>query len=232
MREYDVRAAGQLQERQPGEGILPVLPALRKLLPAGGLAQGSVVTTERYGLLCLALMSGASAAGAWCAVAGLPEFGVLAAAETGVEPDRLLLVPSLGGKWLQVVATLLEGCEVVVVRPPVRPSAQARQRLEAALRRGGGVMLVAGEWDHAAVRLRVTRQRWTGLGDGHGRLRGCLAEVAAGGRGAAGQPRRQWLWLPAPDGTVAAAEPDQAEPGSCPVSAAEDAAAPGRRRPA
>ena len=231
MREYDVRAAGQLQERQPGEGVLPVLPALRTLFPAGGLAPGSVVTIERYGLLCPALMAAASAAGAWCAAAGLPEFGVLAAAETGVEPARLLLVPDLGDKWLQVVATLLEGCDVVIVRPPVRLSGQARQRLEAALRRCAGVMLVAGEWDHAAVRLRVARQHWTGLGDGHGRLRACRAEVVADGRGAAGRPRSQWLWLPAPDGTVTAAEPDQAEPGPFPLNVGEGPA-PARRKPA
>lgn len=219
MHEYGVRAAGQLQDWQPGEGILPVLPALGTLLPARGLARGSVVAIERYGLLCPALMAGASAAGAWCAVAGLPEFGVLAAAETGVDPSRLLLVPSPGGEWLQVVAALLEGCEVVVVRPPARPSGHERQRLEAALRRCAGVMLVVGEWDHAAVRLRVARQRWAGLGDGHGRLRECRAEVVAAGRGAAGRTRSQWLWLPGPDGTVAAAEADRAEPGPYPVCA-------------
>jgi len=56
------------------------------------------------------------------------------------------------------------------------------------------------------VRLQVVTRRWTGLGDGHGRLRACEAEVVAEGRGAAGQPRAQWLLLPAPDETVTAAE--------------------------
>jgi hypothetical protein len=76
--------------------VLPVLPPLRTLLPAGGLVKGQVVSVGRYGMLCLALMAGASAAGAWCAVAGVPEFGVAAAAAAGVEPDRLLLVPGPG----------------------------------------------------------------------------------------------------------------------------------------
>ena len=39
----------------------------------------------RWSLLCLALAAGASAAGAWCAVAGLPQFGVVAAVDAGLE---------------------------------------------------------------------------------------------------------------------------------------------------
>jgi hypothetical protein len=186
----------------PGDGVLPVLPALAELLPAGGLAKGSVVTVERSGLLGLALVAGASAAGAWCGVAGIPDLGVIAAAGVGVEPARLMLVPDPGPGWPQVVASMLDACEVVVVRPPARPSAQARRRLEAVLRRGGGVLVVTGDWDGAPVRLRVASQSWVGIGDGYGRLRGCRAEVVAEGRGAAARPRRRWLWLPGPDGAV------------------------------
>jgi hypothetical protein len=187
---------------QPGASILPVLPALTELLPGGGLARGSVLAVEQPGLLCLALVAGASAAGAWCGVAGLPSLGVVAAAGMGAEPSRLMLVPEPGPGWPQVVASMLEACEVVVVRSAVPPSAQARRRLEGVLRRSGGVLIAAGGWDGAAVRLRVTRRSWAGIGDGHGSLRGCRAEVVAEGRGAAAQPRRQWLWLPGPDGTV------------------------------
>src|SRR5580692_8688988 len=46
-----------------GGGTLPVLPALRELLPRGGLARGSVVTVAEFGLLILALAAGASADG-------------------------------------------------------------------------------------------------------------------------------------------------------------------------
>lgn len=209
-----VQFAGQLQDRQPGdEQILPVLPALTPLLPAGGLLKGSVTAIGCYGMLSLALMAGPSAEGAWCAVAGIPEFGVAAATAAGVEPDRLLLVPDPGERWLQVVAALLDGCEIVLIRPPAQPASRARRQLEAGLRRAAAVLLVAGAWDGAAVRLRVTRQHWAGLGDGHGRLRACRAEVVADGRAAAAQPRRQWLWLPAPDGTVAVARPGESLPG-------------------
>jgi hypothetical protein len=196
--------------------VLPVLPALRELLPRGGLARGSVVTVAEFGLLALALAAGASADGAWCGIAGMPEVGVLAAAGLGLDPERTLLVPDPGNAWAQVVASLLDGCELVLLRLPARgpgpgsygaQGAQVRQRLEATLRRGRGVLLVVGDWPGAQVRLRVLTQGWTGLGDGHGRLRACCAQVMADGRGEAAAPRTRWLWLPAEDGRVSVAEP-------------------------
>ena len=205
--ERALRRAGQLHERLPGdEEILPVLPPLRTLLPAGGLVKGQVAAVGEYGGLCLALMAGASAAGAWCAVCGVPEFGVVAAAQAGVDPDRLLLVPDPGENWPRVAATLIDGCELILLRPPEPVTAHVRRRLEATLRRGRGVLLVVGVWPGAQLRLQVVTRRWTGLGDGHGRLQACQAEVVAEGRGAAGRPRTRWLLLRAPDGTVAAAE--------------------------
>jgi hypothetical protein len=221
----DSRAAGT---GVTGAGMLPVLPALRGLLPRGGLARGTVVTVAEFGLLALALAAGASADGAWCGIAGVPEAGVLAAAALGLDAERTLLVPDPGHAWAQVVASLLDGCELVLLRPPARAptprapgthgthgahgahaahGAQARQRLEATLRRGRGVLLVVGDWPGAQVRLRVLTQGWTGLGDGHGRLRACCAQVMADGRGELTVPRSRWLWLPAEDGRVTVAEP-------------------------
>jgi hypothetical protein len=190
-----------------GTGTLPVLPTLRDLLPRGALARGSVLAVPEFGLLCLALAAGASAAGAWCGIAGVPEAGLAAAVGVGLDPERTLLVPDPGPSWPQVVASLLDGCELVLLRPPATTPVQVRHRLEAVLRRADGVLLVAGDWPGAQVCLRVTSQRWTGLGDGHGRVRACCAEVTADGRGEAALTRTRWLWLPAEDGGVAAADP-------------------------
>jgi hypothetical protein len=190
-----------------GAGTFPVLPALRELLPRGGLVRGSVVSVAEFGLLALALLAGASADGAWSAIAGVPEAGILAAAELGLDPERTLLVPDTGDAWPEVVVSLLDGCELVLLRPPGPPAVQVRRRLEAVLRRGRGVLLVAGDWPGVLVRLRVTARRWAGLGDGHGRLRACLAEVKADGRGEAAMSVTRWLWLPAEDGSIAVAKP-------------------------
>lgn len=195
-----------------GETVLPVLPALRDLLPGGGLRRGSVAQAGPWSLLCVALAAGASAAGAWCALVGLPQAGMVAAAEAGLNPDRTLLVPDPGGGWPQVVAALLDGCELVLLRPPDRPSAQTRRRLEAAMRRSGSVLVVAGDWEGAQTRLSITHQEWEGIGPGHGRLRARRARVMADGRGGAARPRTRWLWLPGPDGSVTIADGTGASP--------------------
>src|SRR5581483_2353968 len=122
----------------PGPGALPVLPALRELLPRG-LARGTVVAVAEFGLLCLALAAAASADGAWCGIAGLPEAGVLAAAGLGLDTGRILLVPDPGPAWPQVTASLLDGCELVLLRLPGPASSPASSRAggRADVRAGG-----------------------------------------------------------------------------------------------
>jgi hypothetical protein len=188
-----------------GESLLPVLPALRGLLPGGGLQRGSVVTAGDWGLLALALTAGAVADGAWCAVVGIPAIGVRAAAEAGLDLDRLLLVSEPGPGWPQVVASLLDGFDIVLLCPPDQPSAQLRRKLEAVARRYGSVLVVAGEWPGAQSRLLVTDAQWIGIGAGHGRLQARKAHVIASGRGAGERPRSAWLWLPGPDGAITTA---------------------------
>jgi hypothetical protein len=221
---------------------LPVLPPLRELLPRGGLARGSVVAVAEFGLLALALAAGASVGGAWCGVAGVPEAGVLAAAGLGLDAERTLLVPDPGSAWPQVVASLLDGCELVLLRPPAQAPVQGaqgvqgvhgfqiRQRLEATLRRSRGVLLVVGDWPGAQVRLQVLTQGWTGLGDGQGRLRACCAQVMADGRGEAAVARTRWLWLPAEDGSVTVADPADVPAASIPAADSSSAGPPRRLR--
>jgi hypothetical protein len=216
-----VRAAGDLL---PGAGIvpdtdlLPVLPALQALLPGGGLRRGSVVALGPWSLLCLALAAGPTAAGAWCAVAGLPELGVTAAIDAGLDPGHLLLVPDLGPHWHQVLMSLLDGFDLVLFRPPDHPSAQVRRKLEAAVRKHGVVLLVAGPWDGATLRLSMAGAQWAGIGPGYGRLRARRVQVVADGRGGWARPRARWLWLPGPDGSVSEAAEGAGSAGSAEVT--------------
>jgi hypothetical protein len=181
--------------------LLPVLPALRGVLP--GLRRGQVVAVDGSGALATALAAGVSADGGWCAAVGMPDLGVLAAVAMGVDPQRLLLVDEPGERWPEVVATMLGAIELVLLRPPVSPSAVHVRRLTAHARRHGAVLVVTGPWDGAQVRLRVASSLWTGLSDGHGHLRGRRVQVVAEGKG---PPRKAWLWLPGPDGTVGPAD--------------------------
>jgi hypothetical protein len=196
-----------------GERLLPVLPPLRPLFPAGGLRRGSVVTVAGSGStsLALSLLAAASAEGSWCAAVGLPGLGLAAAAELGVVLERFPLVawpgPGHGpGGWAWVVAALLDACDVVVARPPTAGGLRAAdaRRLTSRVRERAAVLVVAGGgWSEPAeVRLGVASSSWEGVGQGHGRLRARRVEVVAGGRGAAARERRVPLWLPHADGGV------------------------------
>jgi hypothetical protein len=192
---------------------LPVLAALERLLP-GGLPRGQVVTVDGIGALPLALVAGAVAVRRptepgpdhWCAVVGLPDAGVLAAAEMGADPDRMLLVDQPGERWAEIVATLMTAMDVILFRPASPPAPGMVRRLMALARQHRVALVVVGGWDGAVLRLQVTASLWTGLGDGHGHLQGRRVQVVADGRGAGQRPRSAWLWLPAPDGTVATAD--------------------------
>jgi hypothetical protein len=205
-------AAGRTELVGPGatladERLLPVLPALEPLLPGRGLRRGTTVAVARSAALALALVAGASAAGSWVAAVGLPELGIVAAAETGIALERLALVPFPGARaWPAVVAALLDAVDVVLVGPPAGlPAAQAR-RLAARARERGAVLLPLGAWSEPAdLRLAVASSAWQGLGQGHGRLEARRVEVVATGRGAAARERRVLLWLPSPDGAIAPA---------------------------
>jgi hypothetical protein len=232
------------------ERVLPVLPELSGLFPGGGLPRGGTVllgpapvpdrvlgprgtsgpgpamANRRPGLTSLLLMvlAGASSLGHWCAVAGLPELGLAAAAELGADLDHLVIIPSPGGegRWQSVVATLLETVDLVCLAPdaPVRPvdarrlAARARERcstllvLDACAPTGVARGLLSGgparpghsmaRWPGPSdLRCAVRESSWSGLERGHGLLSYRQLEAEVCGRGAASRPRRGLLRLPA-----------------------------------
>jgi hypothetical protein len=190
------------------ERLLPVTSALQEILPAGGLQRGSTVVVDARGAsgattLALELLAGPSVGGYWCAVGGFSELGALAAAERGIDLARLVLVPYLGpqDRFMQVVASLFDAVDVVLLTPraAVRPS-DAR-RLVARSRDRGSVLVVLdhrGNWSGPSdLRCTVTRSEWSGLWRGHGLLAARRYELEVSGRGAAARPLRSPLLLPA-----------------------------------
>ena len=161
--------------------VVAVHPALAGLLPDGGLRPGAAYQVAG-GALLIALLAEPSAAGAWCAVVGVPEFGAEAARRAGVVLERLALVPEPEQRWLSVVAALSEVMGVVAVRPPGRVAAVDANRLASRLRERGCVLLVCGEWPRAEATFSLGRTKWSGLGAGHGYLSGREVEVTARSR--------------------------------------------------
>ncbi len=197
VRAHGIRSASTL--RGGAEHLLPVHSALRELLPDGGLRRGStlaVAAATGGTSLLFALLATASRAGAWCAMVGVPEAGAVSATEFGMVCERLALVPDPGPDWLTVTAALLDGFDLVVVRPagPI-PVSHAR-RLAGRVRHRRAVLLAHGDWPGAEVLLRPEDPVWQGLGDGRGRLRQRSMTVAVAGRGVAARPRTAQLLLP------------------------------------
>jgi hypothetical protein len=202
-----------------GERVLPLVPALAAMFPAAGLRRGATVVVEASAgaqgavSLGLALVAAASATGSWCAVVGVPDLGLLAAAELGARLEHLPLVPHLDpAQWVTVVGALLDTMDLVIARPPAHLRVGDARRLTARARERSSTLipLLPGKaWsDGADVRLTVTGSRWEGPGAGDGHLASRQLAVTLGGRGSAARPREVLLWLPAPDGGVALARPD------------------------
>lgn len=197
-----LRSAGLVRRasERTDEGIeqtLPVGAALRPLLPGGRLRRGSTIVVGAGATSVLfALLAEASTAGSWCAVVGLPHVGLVAAAEAGVAVHRLAIVPRPGPDWVDTVAALVDGLDLVVVATPVGVAPAMASRLTARVRQRGGVLIPVGRWPGADLTIEVVGGAWHGLGSGTGRLRRREVELVASGRGAASHPRRARLWLP------------------------------------
>jgi hypothetical protein len=177
---------------------LPVAPAFDTILP-DGLRRGSTVSVTGSVSLLLALLGGASADGAWCALVGFPRMSAEAAHEYGIELSRLAVVTAPGAGWTTAVGALLDAVDVVAARPPRLVPGDAR-RLAARARTRDAVLVPYGDWPGADVRVRAEDGQWTGTGAGTGRLRARRVRVTAEGRGQAARPRSATLWLPAETG--------------------------------
>jgi len=214
------------------ERTLPVVPALGGLLPQG-VQRGSVVGCAGPAAvsLALAVMAGASQAGAWVVAAGLPGLGLAAAEEMGVVAARLVQVvepaaePWDDARWGDVLAAMVDGFDMVLVGPGaqgVRPA--TARRVTARLQARGAVMVCVGAPAFGADLLLGSEQhQWAGLGDGHGVATSRRVAAVLEGRRVP-RPRRAVLWLPAAGGQVRAGTPAAADAADVAAAAAAEAA--------
>jgi hypothetical protein len=192
------------------EQVLPLLPGLAALVPDGALRRGSTLAIVGPGAtsLGLALAAGPSQAGGWTVAIGLPALGLQAAAELGVSLARLVLVAvPTPQQWAPVVATALDGFDVVLLRGPRRARLAETRRLQARARQRGPVLVALGATSglEADLMLRAGAPRWEGVDAGSGHLRARRIEVEVGGRRA--RTIRRSVWLPDAEGRVQVAEP-------------------------
>lgn len=214
-----VRVASELTEAPADLAVgrvLPVRAELADLLPLGGLRRGSTISVRGSNSLLLALLATATTSGSWAAVVGLPDLGLVAAAELGVALQRLAVVPKPGAELVSVVAALLDGMDLVVVNAAGlgragRRGSELAKRLSARARHRGAVLISAGEWPGADLELSCTELRWSGLRMGRGYLAEGELVISATGRGAATRYREHSAVLPCAAGTNPA-NPNSAAP--------------------
>lgn len=211
VRDLQARIRGMQRNRLDTRAI-PTHPALADLLPGGALAAGGRYQVAASTTLALALLQGPSAAGAWCAVVGVPDLGVEAAAALGLDLERLVLVPHPGDQWMAVVSALIDVVSVVLVKPPVRdgrsrvPEAAAG-RLAARLRQREAVLVALGDWPQADAALSVGDSAWSGVGTGFGHLVARQVTVSSVSSAWAGRAKARRLWLPDAEQRVSPVEP-------------------------
>ena len=191
------------------ERTLPVADPLVPLLPAGSLVRGQAVSCRGIAAtsLALALAAEAATAGAWLGVVDVPWLGVEAAAEVGIPLERLVRVdPGPDNDWADLTAAVLDGFEVVITRIPRRLGASALRRVSARVKAREAVLVTVGDPGPLAadVVMDSSAPVWEGVEHGWGHLPGRRITVEASGRRVP-RPRRVDLWLPGPDGGVAAA---------------------------
>jgi len=167
--------------------VLPVAEPLAAVLPRGGVARGSVVSVVGQGATSLLFTLLAGPEAPWSALVGMPGVGLLAAAEFGVDLDRVVVIPEPGPDVLQVLSILIDGVDMIAVALPAgaRPGPSRQRVLTGRLRQHGAVLLVMGPWPGADLVMTARSVGWTGLGQGHGRLRDRELVVEVSGRGAA-----------------------------------------------
>ena len=184
------------------ERTLPVHDSLVGLLPS--LQRGSTIACNGPAAvsLALALASAPSQQGAWVGVAGLPELGIRAAVDMGVAVERLVMVTG-DPLWVDVLAAMIDGFDVVVVGRRVgRLAGGAVRRLQARAQSRGIVMLTVGVPALGAdQQISAEEGTWVGLGDGHGVASGRRLVVEVGGRRVQ-RPRRASMWLPDASGSI------------------------------
>lgn len=160
---------------------LRVNSQLKPLFPHGGLIRGSLTCVTNSMALLAAVLTGTTAPDVWLGVVGLPHFNALAAAQRDVL-SRCAFIPDTAGHTAEIIAALLDGVDCVAFGNPDTLDHSALQRLRARARQRDAVLLSYGECPSADYRLSVTDTRWTGMGDGHGRLRVQQATVELSGR--------------------------------------------------
>lgn len=197
----DLKAQVQRMEGPAVRWPMPTHPVLAELLE---LRSGGAYCVQSSSLAML-VMAGPSTAGAWCAVVGVPQFGVEAAREFGVQIDRLVYVPEIpSGEMLAVLTALIDVVDVVVM-PPLKVTTHEAARLVARMRERHCLIVTWGDWPQADAHIGWFDIQWEGVGQGYGNLQARQVTLEVRKRDRLAGRRR--LWFPDENLMIRSVEP-------------------------
>ena len=167
-------------------GRLPVPDSLAGLLPAG-LPKGVVAVLTGARSLTLSMAAAVTAADGHVALVGLPDAGLLAAAEMGADLSRLAVISDPGTDPVEVAAVLMDGMDLVVLglRGRAVPPSRARAVTARARHKGSTLLVTGGDWPGPWVRLEARVRGYelsAGPSPGLGRVSRVRLSTRAGGR--------------------------------------------------
>lgn len=163
----------------PLEGAFTVPSAFAQLLPQG-LPRGAVCCVQGSTTLLLALAAHVSAQDGWVAFVGMADLNFVAALDLGMDLSRVVVIPEPGGQVPEIMATLIDGMDLVVTAQRVGLTAGQQSRLSARARERGTTLLVAGSWPQARLHISGQAGAWQGAKQGLGRLTTCSYRVQRG----------------------------------------------------
>jgi hypothetical protein len=143
--------------------VFPVHEALTSIFPQGGFSRDLSTLWTLLHRCLWSLLAEPTQKGTWCAVVGMPDLGVAAAEEFGVNVDRLVLVPSPGSQWMAVLGALIDVVGVCALGAFPAPSERALSTLYGRLRERESTVLVRSSWPRVDAALAV-EHRWDGVG--------------------------------------------------------------------
>ena len=193
---------------------VPVPPWMGAFLQEDGLRRGSVTQVSNCPAALVHMLAAVTAQGGCAAVVDHPNLAVAAVAAAGGDIDRLVLVPDATPHTAAVLATLVEGMDMVLYRPQLgqaQITPTFARPVDARLKKSECAFVTCGgQWPTARVHIDMHVSGIIGLGQGSGRVRSIELEGRAWGKS---QPPRTFRtrlgaswdgdeWMDALDSTV------------------------------
>jgi hypothetical protein len=173
--------------------VLPLDAALAGVIDGGVMRGRSVVCSGDAAVaLSMRVVARATQEGAWLAVVGVDDIGLLAAAEQGIALQRTVLVcaPRASREWAAAVATAIDGFALVMLQvPPSITVGEARKLMTRVQARRAVVVIVDPARQPAVISafrpdvvLHTSTRQWFGIGNGVGHVQAREVRVEVSGR--------------------------------------------------